>query len=437
MNALLRIILLSIIFIFSQNAQAQILDKVKDAAQRGVEQTLKNRTEKEAENATNAVVDEILGEKKNNSKKKSKPNQSDSNSQSQNDSMLEETDSNNTPSLEEDGNNQVEFKRGNTILFSDDFSEDAIGDFPAQWNTSLGGEVKRLKGHKENYLRIPANSMISLDKKKSFPENFTVEMDVIIPNNLPYNMACIGFGERPNGFGYTLAPFNGFAIMLYAKNQKSDFRYGNSDLNVEFIQKPYSIPFNKKIHLAFQVNQYSRIRVYIDGKKMVDLPKIFKPEYANELMLHAITHGDSESNKNYFYVSNIVISATGLDERSLVMKNLSEKGSFSTNEIQFATASDEINSSSVAILKEIGKAIESMSNAEFLIIGHTDSDGDTQSNQQLSEQRAKAVKNYLTQNFSISTQQLITVGKGESQPIADNSTSQGKAQNRRVEFKKL
>ncbi|MBN2537941.1 carboxypeptidase regulatory-like domain-containing protein [candidate division WOR-3 bacterium] len=68
------------------------------------------------------------------------------------------------------------------------------------------------------------------------------------------------------------------------------------------------------------------------------------------------------------------------------------------------------------------------------IQGHTDSDGSDTYNQQLSERRAQSVVTYLVQNFAIGAARLTARGYGESQPVASNSTPEGKALNRRVEF---
>jgi len=71
------------------------------------------------------------------------------------------------------------------------------------------------------------------------------------------------------------------------------------------------------------------------------------------------------------------------------------------------------------------------------IIGHTDSDGGAADNVNLSKRRAEAVKLELVKDFGIDASRLQTDGKGASEPIASNSTTQGKANNRRVEFLKL
>lgn len=70
---------------------------------------------------------------------------------------------------------------------------------------------------------------------------------------------------------------------------------------------------------------------------------------------------------------------------------------------------------------------------DIAIHGHTDSKGSTNYNQTLSEQRARAVSNYLV-NQGIASQRLTTIGFGETQPKSSNDTETGQAQNRRVEF---
>jgi len=71
------------------------------------------------------------------------------------------------------------------------------------------------------------------------------------------------------------------------------------------------------------------------------------------------------------------------------------------------------------------------------IDGHTDSDGDDAKNLDLSKRRAASVKNMLVSDFSVAAARIETNGLGETKPVAQNSTSEGKAQNRRVEFIKL
>jgi outer membrane protein OmpA-like peptidoglycan-associated protein/outer membrane scaffolding protein for murein synthesis (MipA/OmpV family) len=71
---------------------------------------------------------------------------------------------------------------------------------------------------------------------------------------------------------------------------------------------------------------------------------------------------------------------------------------------------------------------------QIVIEGHTDSRGREVYNQRLSERRARSVRQYLIDNYSIEAKRLVAVGRGESMPVADNATEEGRYQNRRVEI---
>ncbi|MEX2474725.1 OmpA family protein [Marinobacter sp.] len=71
--------------------------------------------------------------------------------------------------------------------------------------------------------------------------------------------------------------------------------------------------------------------------------------------------------------------------------------------------------------------------SRMLLEGHTDSSGSASYNQNLSQSRADSVMKVLVKEFDISSARISTTGMGESQPIADNATDEGRAQNRRVE----
>ena len=82
---------------------------------------------------------------------------------------------------------------------------------------------------------------------------------------------------------------------------------------------------------------------------------------------------------------------------------------------------------------DIASQAEAMDNALLLVVGYTDSDGDEDYNQVLSERRAGRVTNYLQQKCGWKPWRMLTpTGMSESDPAADNSTPEGKAQNRRV-----
>ena len=98
----------------------------------------------------------------------------------------------------------------------------------------------------------------------------------------------------------------------------------------------------------------------------------------------------------------------------------------------FATNKNDLNAASKSSLAQFAQSLKANPETEVLIEGHTDSTGNDNINIPLSQRRAESVANYL-QSQGIPTSRLITKGYGSSQPIADNSTKTGQAQNRRVE----
>lgn len=101
--------------------------------------------------------------------------------------------------------------------------------------------------------------------------------------------------------------------------------------------------------------------------------------------------------------------------------------------INFRLNSSKISNESTELLDSIIGNIKTCSQAKFLIEGHTDYIGNKDYNQQLSEWRAEAVKDYLVSK-GISAERITTKGYGEMRPIAKNSTIEGRSQNRRIEF---
>jgi OOP family OmpA-OmpF porin len=106
-------------------------------------------------------------------------------------------------------------------------------------------------------------------------------------------------------------------------------------------------------------------------------------------------------------------------------------------DIEFDPKEATLKSSSRNTLNEIGQIIEDWPELKVEIGGHTDSQNESAFNQDLSDRRARNVRSYLLENFDIDTGQLVAVGYGELRPVASNDTEEGRARNRRVEFKVL
>ncbi len=101
--------------------------------------------------------------------------------------------------------------------------------------------------------------------------------------------------------------------------------------------------------------------------------------------------------------------------------------------ILFDTGKATIKPESVAVMVDIIQILNEYPNAKFTVEGHTDSVGSNESNQKLSEARANSVRDFLI-NEGISGARLTAIGYGEEKPIASNTTSLGRKQNRRVEI---
>jgi len=98
----------------------------------------------------------------------------------------------------------------------------------------------------------------------------------------------------------------------------------------------------------------------------------------------------------------------------------------------FATGNAQIKSGATANLDRLGDFLNEYPNRTASIEGFTDSMGSEDSNQVLSERRADSVKRYLVER-GVQSQRLTSTGRGESAPVADNETTAGRQQNRRVE----
>ena len=101
--------------------------------------------------------------------------------------------------------------------------------------------------------------------------------------------------------------------------------------------------------------------------------------------------------------------------------------------VTFATDSSDLNPAFFDVLNSVGKVLKQFDKTVIEVAGHTDSTGSEQYNQSLSERRAATVAQYLEAK-GVATQRILTVGMGETRPVADNGTPEGRQANRRVEI---
>jgi outer membrane protein OmpA-like peptidoglycan-associated protein len=103
------------------------------------------------------------------------------------------------------------------------------------------------------------------------------------------------------------------------------------------------------------------------------------------------------------------------------------------DKVKFEFGKTELDSGAISLLDDLAAKVKSYGKALYLEVeGHTDNVGDENYNLSLAHKRADAVRNYLNQNGGIPLHAMNTIAFGESKPIADNSSKEGRAQNRRV-----
>ena len=110
----------------------------------------------------------------------------------------------------------------------------------------------------------------------------------------------------------------------------------------------------------------------------------------------------------------------------------------SNDKVQFPFNKSELSDEAKALIDdEIGPFVQDNAGVWFEIEGHTDSSGDAAYNMLLGEERAMAVRDYLAKAHGIALRRLEVISYGEEEPAADNSTREGRAQNRRVVIRVL
>ncbi len=326
---------------------------------------------------------------------------------------------------------QYDFVPGDRVLFFEDFSQDAIGDFPALWTGTGSGEVKTINVAPGNWFHLTADDQVyNLAKDLSLPENFIFEFDVI-PMALEedgyydfyftlYNGSDDFLNDElypgTKGMHVTMSEGAWDVIGYHAEKDSRDGSSGLSPLIPETLS-----------HVIVWV-QKARVRIYHAGSKVIDLPTVlYTPTEFNRLRFSLwSTNGNP-------LISNIRFTTASPDTRSKLLT----EGKLISYGIYFDTNSDKIKPESKGAVAEIAKVLAENPSVRIKIDGHTDSDGDETRNMDLSKRRAESVKKMLTGEYSIDASRIETGGYGESKPIANNSTAEGKAQNRRVEFIKL
>lgn len=342
---------------------------------------------------------------------------------------------------------KYDFVAGEQVIYSNDFETENMGELPVGWNSNGSAAVVRLTDLPGNWMQFYQNASYLTDNKENFSENFTIEFDLLLRRSNPkaaFPMLAWGIlssGSLPTTDNELLKnPSGTFATELkmqpYDNNgsylQLESFLGRKSYLKTDIRKFALQQYFNKIIHVAVQV-QKERLRIWFNEEKVFDLPKAIAPAVAiNQVYFSVKRYGAPESEVGY-NISHIKI-AKGLPD---TRHKLVDEGKLSTTGILFDINSATIRPESNGVLNEIGNVLQQLPQLKMKIIGHTDSDGNDKVNLELSRKRAQAVKEFFVKNFQIDGTRIEADGAGESMPVTDNTTKEGKANNRRVEFIKL
>lgn len=432
-------ILLSVLILIAINANSQLLKKLKEKVVTKTEQKADAKIDRKIDVAIDSVMEGNINlPKKEHQVKK--------------DTIIKIKESKkNTIAVKNEVQSsylsKFDFIPGDEIVFFEDFSDDAIGDFPAKWNTTGSGEVVTIDGVEGNWLLLKSQqTSFSLNDLINLPENFTVQFDVMLSlpfawRNEPIYFAMADVKNASNYINTTHYSLNGnnnkaFWLNLHHGNADSNsyggyLMYNTSTTNLvneKLDLKKSFMVIGEKLPLKVSIwKQKQRIRVYLNENKVLDLPKILPVEMnVNALVWSTLS---LQENNNYF-IGNIRVASSNPDSRN----KLITEGKLVSNGILFGINSDKIKPESYGVIKEIAGVLKENKNVTITIVGHTDSDGDETSNLELSQKRALAIKNMLTQEFGVDALRMQTDGKGESEPVLPNTSMINKANNRRVEF---
>jgi len=253
---------------------------------------------------------------------------------------------------------------------------------------------------------------IRFAENNDMPEKFTVEFDAVLAQTNGYSneYSLLMFDE--NGWPAHMPG----SIYISGEQGKSHNTTTSVDMND-----------GRTHHIAVSVNG-TFVKAYIENQRVVNDPDaLTRPIKFLGMHLFA-NHGYSET----VMFTNFRLAEGGKDIKSV----LNAEGKIVTHGILFDTGSDRIRPESLPTLKKILALLEEDPDLKFSIEGHTDNQGSKGINQPLSEQRANAVKSWLT-GKGVSAGRLKTKGWGDTQAIYTNGTPEGRANNRRVEFVKI
>ncbi len=394
--------MLTIIIFCAQIPNAQVVEKAKSQAT--------NTTSKEVAKKVDQGLKSLFNKKKK-KKKQDEPKEETNPSKTESTVSNTKNEGAENPSTNESKNpsasaitrKKSDFIPGEDVIFEDKLKRELMGEFPSKWDLKRGN-VENMQFEDTNVIGFTAGQsdiFPLMDEENYLPERFTIEFDCYFHN----------YGNE----GYYLN-FNNGAGSYRINRTGVGYRGGNMRTNVEnqIGWRHVELSFNKRA-----------LKIYFEGERLVNIPNI--KEKPTNVTFGALSHG--RNNNRYAMIKNIRIAEGGVP----LYNRLISDGKIVTNDIHFDYNEATIKAESLPIIQDIANMLAQNTDIHLSIEGHTDSDGSEDYNLQLSEKRAMSVKSELVKQ-GIDANRLKTKGLGESVPLENNTSREGKSKNRRVEF---
>ncbi len=419
------LLVLGLFFIVPQQTEAQFFKKLAKKAKEKIDKEAEKRSEKRVNKKIDKTFDDaedVLDGKKKDKKITEKEGNSKQNEKGNNNS--ESTNSNeanaksNKPTVVW---SKFDFVPGDEVIFEDGPSADEEnGEFPSRWDLYKGSaEIANVNG--ENVIMFIGSGgdivpYLKNSNEDYLPEIFTIEFDVWFEKgNTTANRFFISFLDKKNQWkngpkgDLTVYP-NGIEF------KETDKRYpGTEKLGWS------NEPVGKWRHISIAYTK-GKFKAYMDDTRLINIPHLEDNPWGFTI----------RSQKGNQYLRNFRIAKGGVKYYDRVLS----EGKIIVNGIKFDVNKATLKAESMGPINKIYQLMVKQPELNFSVEGHTDADGDDASNMSLSKARGKSVMNKLIA-MGISANRLKYDGFGESKPIDNNSTPEGKANNRRVEFVKF
>lgn len=408
MKKLFLLLLATIFLVF--NSYTQVLKKLGDK--------VKNKSEQKADQKVDQEIDKGLDKADDGTKKKENNSSATNNTNSGKDTSVAPIPA---PTALKVYSN-YDFVPGDNILFEDHFTDDQDGEFATHWELKSGQAVlNKINGELAMHL-TDGNYAVVLPRMKTekyLSDPFTLEFD---------------WYHAPGAYGVIvqLRSFDkelGFDRQSEISIQPAEIGFSGTTSNVS-LSKSLSDELRESIdnswhHVAIAVKN-RQLKIYLDQNRILVVPDT-KEDYTN------IDFAGIGDEKNPVVFKNVRLASGG--NMNMIGKKFTDS-KIITHGINFDYNKAVLRPESMGTLNMIVQVLKDNPEIKFEVGGHTDSDGADDYNLKLSQQRADAVKDQLIK-MGIEAARLSAKGYGETKPISDNTTLEGKANNRRVEFVKM